>query len=178
MTEEKKDPWLNYLALATVILAVCATLSTFKGGSYSTRSVLSQTQASDQWAFYQSKSVKGYLYELQRDKLALELGAHRQGFRQAVLDAYEKKIASYEGKIGEYEAERASIQKSAKKFEEIRDDAQKHASAFGIAVIFLQISILLSSIAALIKKKYIWYIGLGVGAWGIVAFLNGFFLFL
>jgi len=31
MAEEKKDSWLNYLALETVILAVCATLSTLKG---------------------------------------------------------------------------------------------------------------------------------------------------
>ncbi len=73
MAEEKKEPWLNYLALTTVILAVCATLSTFKGGGFSTRSVLSQTQASDQWAYYQAKSIKGYLYELQKEKLELEL---------------------------------------------------------------------------------------------------------
>jgi len=30
MTEERKKLWLNYLALTTVILAVCATLSAFK----------------------------------------------------------------------------------------------------------------------------------------------------
>jgi Domain of unknown function (DUF4337) len=58
MAEEKKEAWLNYLALMTVIFAVCATLSTFKGGGYSTRSVMSQSQASDEWAFYQSKSIK------------------------------------------------------------------------------------------------------------------------
>ena len=28
MAEEKKEKWLNYLALTTVIFAVCATLST------------------------------------------------------------------------------------------------------------------------------------------------------
>jgi hypothetical protein len=55
MVEEKKEVWLNYLALTTVVLAVCATVSTFKGGSYSTRSVLSQSQAANQWAFYQAK---------------------------------------------------------------------------------------------------------------------------
>ena len=32
MAEEKKEKWLNYLALISVILVVCATLSTFKGG--------------------------------------------------------------------------------------------------------------------------------------------------
>jgi Domain of unknown function (DUF4337) len=52
MAEEKKEPWLNYLALATVILAVCATLSTFKGGGFSTRSVLSQSKAASQWAYF------------------------------------------------------------------------------------------------------------------------------
>ncbi len=68
MAEEKKERWLSYLALTTVIFAVCATLSTFKGGGFSTKSVLAQTQASDQWAYYQSKSIKSYLYELQKEK--------------------------------------------------------------------------------------------------------------
>jgi len=58
MAEEPKEKWLNYLAFNNSILAVCATLSTFKGAGYSTRSVLSQTLASDQWAYYQSKSIK------------------------------------------------------------------------------------------------------------------------
>ncbi|KAF0154671.1 MAG: hypothetical protein FD159_2502 [Syntrophaceae bacterium] len=48
MAEETKEKWLNYLALTTVIFAVCATLSTFKGAGYSTKSVLSQTQAANQ----------------------------------------------------------------------------------------------------------------------------------
>jgi hypothetical protein len=34
MAEEKKEPWLNYLALTTVVFAVCATLSTLKGGAF------------------------------------------------------------------------------------------------------------------------------------------------
>ncbi len=73
MAEEKKEPWLNYLALTTVIFAVCATLSTLKGGGFSTRSVMSQSQASDQWAYYQSKSIKGYLYDLQKEKFEMDL---------------------------------------------------------------------------------------------------------
>ena len=50
---DTKEPLMDYLALTTVILAVCATLSTFKGGGYSTHSVISQAQASDQWAYFQ-----------------------------------------------------------------------------------------------------------------------------
>ena len=31
MADDKKEAWLNYLALTTVVFAVCATLATFKG---------------------------------------------------------------------------------------------------------------------------------------------------
>jgi hypothetical protein len=177
MAEEKKEPWLNWLALTTVILAVCATLSTFKGGGYSTRSVMSQTQASDQWAYFQAKSIKGYVYEMQKDKLELELQAAGGTLPAGAAAAYRQKIEEYSKKIAKYEGEKAEIQKEAKKFEEIRNDAQKHGQIFGIAVIYLQIAILLSSIAALIKKKPLWLLGMAIGLAGIVYFANGFLLF-
>lgn len=177
MAEEKKEPWLNYLALTTVILAVCATLSTFKGGGYSTRSVMSQTQASDQWAYFQSKSIKGYIYEIQKEKLELELKAADRKISPAITEEYNKKIEEYGNKIKKYESEKTSIQNEAKKFESIRNDAQKHSQIFGVAVIYLQIAILLSSIAALIKQRNIWLLGVAVGLVGIVYFANGFFLF-
>lgn len=177
MAEDKKEKWLNYLALTTVILAVCATLSTFKGGGYSTRSVMSQTQASDQWAYFQSKSIKGYIYEMQRDKLDLELKSIGSKIAPVVAEEYGKKIEDYSKKIAKYEAEKSDIQKEAKRFEEIRNDAQRHSQIFGIAVIYLQIAILLSSIAALIKKKPVWLLGVLVGLVGIAYFANGFLLF-
>ena len=178
MAEEKKESWLNYLALTTVILAVCATLSTFKGGGFSTRSVLSQSHAANQWAYYQAKSIKGYLYELQKEELELELKISGSKVPKSAVEEYEKKIDYYSKNIKRYDEEKTRIQKEAKKYETLHDDAQKHAQIFGIAVIFLQIAILLSSIAALMKKKPVWVLGLIMGAFGVIYFINGFFLFL
>jgi hypothetical protein len=177
MAEEKKEVWLNYLALTTVILAVCATLSTFKGGGYSTRSVMSQTQASDQWAYFQSKSIKSYIYEMQRDKLVLELKAMAGKNSKGIAAEYEKSISEYSKKIEKYDKEKTEIQNEAKRFEQVRNDAQKHSQIFGIAVIYLQIAILLSSIAALMKKKMLWILGVAIGFVGIFYFADGFFLF-
>ena len=87
------------------------------------------------------------------------------------------RIAAYAKRMGKYDSEKAEIMKEARKFEEIRDDAQKHARVFGIAVIFLQIAILLSSVAALLKKKLVWYLGLLIGAAGVFYFIDGFLLF-
>ena len=176
MADDKKEPWLNYLALTTIIFAVAATLSTFKGGGFSTRSVLSQEQASNKWAYYQSKSLKSYLYETQKDML--ELSSLRMTKNEAAAkEAFEKKAAEYEKSIKRYDKEKTEIKKEAEKFEVQRDDAQSHSKVFGMAVIFLQIAILLSSIAALIKRKYIWYLATATGAVGLVYFANGFFLF-
>ena len=176
MAEEKKERWLNYLALTTVILAVCATLSTFKGGGFSTRSVMSQTQASDQWAYFQAKSIKSYIYEMQKDKLELELKTAGKMSPQLAAE-FAKKIDEYAQKSKKYETEKNEIQAEAKRFEQVRNDAQNHSQIFGIAVIYLQIAILLSSIAALIKKKAVWLIGICLGLVGVTYFLNGFFLF-
>jgi hypothetical protein len=174
MAEEKKEKWLNYLALSTVILAVCATLSTFKGGGYSTRSLMNQSKASDQWAFFQSKSLKSYIFEMQCDNLELQKGLVNNSETQK----YQDKIATYQVKIKQYEKEKTEIKALAENFEKERDQTKEHSTIFGIAVIFLQVSILLSSIAALIKKKLIWYLSMGVGCIGVFYFFDGFFLFI
>ena len=166
MAEEKKDPWLNYLALTTVILAVCATLSTFKGGGYSTRTVINQSMAANQWSYYQAKSIKGYLYEIEKQNLELDIKSHG-GSPADVVAAYQKALDEAEQKITRYSAEKDTIQADAKKFEDIRDHAQRHSQVYGMAVIFLQIAILLSSIAALLKKKMVWILGLAVGLVGL-----------
>ncbi len=177
MAEDKKEPWLNYLALTTVIFAVCATLSTLKGGGYSSRSMMSQAQASDNWSYYQSKSIKGYVYELQREKFELDLKSIK-GMSRTLAADYEKRIAGYKEKIERYEKEKEEIKKKAEDLEKKRDDAALHSGAFGMAAMFLQIAILLSSIAALMKRQMFWFIGVGAGCFGLLYFVNGFLLFM
>lgn len=176
MAEEKKEPWLNYLALTTVIFAVCATLSTFKGGSFSTRSVLSQAQSADQWAYFQAKGLKSYLYEIQKERLELEI-EEGNALSPLAVESHKNKIAAYTDRISRYDKEKATIEKEARRLEAIRDDAQKHSQVFGVAIIFLQIAILLSSIAALMKIKVVWYLGSIMGIAGVFYFANGFLLF-
>jgi hypothetical protein len=129
-------------------------------------------------AYYQAKSIKGYLYELQKEKMEFELMALGPKGPSSLVEEYRNKIDFYAKNIKKYNEEKAQIEKDARNYEAIRDDAQKHAQTFGIAVIFLQIAILLSSIAALMKKKPVWILGLMTGAIGLFYFLNGFLLFL
>jgi hypothetical protein len=179
MAEEKKETWTTYLAITTVAFAVCATLSTFKGGGFSTKSLMSQTKASDRWAFFQAKSTKGYLFELQKERMELDkeiLPKTKDGAKAA--SKFQEKIDKYDAKIKQYDKDKEDITKEAKDFENEIAGFRQHSSAFGMAVIFLQVAILLSSIAALMKRRPIWFLSLAVGIVGIFYFINGFLLFI
>ncbi len=179
MAEEKKEKWLNYLALSTVIFAVCATLATFKGGGYSSKALLNQTNAANQWSYFQSKSIKSYIFENQKDNLELQKDIiSKTSNSKEDIAKYQVRIDNYDTKLKQYEIDKVEIKAKAEAFEKGRDECQKHGGLFGIAVIFLQVTILLSSIAGLMKKKPVWYLSLAIGAIGLFYFLNGFFLFL
>jgi hypothetical protein len=178
MAEEKRENWYTYMAVTTILIAVTATLSTFKGGGFSTRSLLNQTLASDQWSFFQAKSIKLNLSEMQRENLELQMTLlEKQKGNEALVSTYKDKIEEYKKNIQKYGEEKEAISKDAKNYESIRNESKKHSEKFGIAVIFLQISILLSSIATLSKKKFVWYCSLILGVFGIFYFIDGFFLF-
>ena len=161
-----KDRIPTFIAITTLILAVCATLSSFKAGGYSTKMVLAQSQASDQWAYYQAKSIKETAYQTQRD--ALELA--RQSTSMAA-EAYQAKIVAYDKEVARYKQEKNEIMAEAKKLEAARDQYQKHGMRFGEALILLQIGILLSSLASISKNHVYWYGGAIAGAGGVAAFL-------
>ena len=178
MAEEKKEKWLNYLALSTVIFAVCATLSTFKGGGYGSKALLNQTKESSEWSYFDSKSIKSYIFENQRDNLELqkEIIAKSSNNKDDIAK-YDAKIAYYGKKLKQYAHEKDSISNIAKSYDTQIKQCQDHSGNFGLAVIYLQVTILLSSIAGLLKKKPVWYLSLVIGAVGILYFINGFKLF-
>ena len=172
-TEPVKKSWkgnLNtFIAITTLILALCATLTAFKAGGYGNKMVLSQNQASDQWAYYQAKSIKETTIQTQRDMMELTM------IQTDKAEPYKGKIAQYDKEIARYKQDKAEITAEAKRLEAQRDDAQRYNSNFGQALIFLQIGILLSSLASINKVPYYWYMGLLVGGIGAAIYLYTMF---
>ena len=131
MAEEKKEKWLNWLALTTLIFSAAATLGSFRGGGYSGKATTSQILASDQWAFYQAKSIKEHAFELQRDALSLQaLSAPAP-----VQAKYQEALTRYAADIQRYEGEKQAIKSKAEGLEKQRDEASKFASIYGKAEI-------------------------------------------
>jgi len=70
-TDSKQETWTTWLALTTAILAVLAAVTTLYMGKFSSRAILDQGQETNQWSYYQAKSIKSYIYEIQQIAIML-----------------------------------------------------------------------------------------------------------
>jgi len=162
--KEKREAWTRYTAISVVFVAVLAAVATQWGGKYSTRTLtslneatLNQAKASDQWSFYQAKSIKQNLYEL----------AHSDTPGADPSDASAAKQKDIAAKIARYEQEKAQIKLEAEKLEAERQKFREAASAssargagLGLAVSIFQIAIAIASISMIVKRKPFYYASL------------------
>ncbi|HET9555476.1 MAG TPA: DUF4337 domain-containing protein [Anaeromyxobacteraceae bacterium] len=166
-----KERWMQWVALTTTVLAVCAAISSLKGGGYATKVQLATTRENDRWAQYQSKSIKQSLVSVERTLLQVQALEARTPEAKEAIAAH---LAKATGEVERYDAEKGQIKAEAEAVQ--RDEAafQRTAGAFGLAVMLLQIAIMLSSVGALIKRPIMWVVGLVFGAAGLVQMANGF----
>jgi|WetSurSiteA1Bulk_404760.scaffolds.fasta_scaffold111348_1 hypothetical protein len=173
MAEPVRETWIQWVALTTTVLAVCAAISTLKATGYSTKVQLYTTKEANQWAYFQAKSIKEHSFRLNRDVLGAVRGESKSPQVQKFLNA---KIKEYDGEIARYDKEKGDIKAEAENIIAQEDLFKKHNAAFALAVMLLQIAIMMSAVGALIKKKIMWLLGLVMGLWGLTYMINGFFL--
>lgn len=174
--EAKPFNWNTWIALTTAIMAVFAAVTTLYVGKYSSRTVLFQAQETDQWSYYQAKSIKSYLYEIQKQELELELAAGG-AVQKAALQKIRAVLADYEKQIKRYDGEKSEIKARAEELAKNKEVSSAKAGNYGYALIFLQIAIMLSSVSALTKKPYLWFLGLGMTSGWLFFFLDAIYLF-
>ncbi len=177
MGDSKQDKWMTWVALSTAILAVLAAVTTLYMGKYSSRAILMQGQETNQWGYYQAKSIKSYLYEIQAELMEMERlegGAKNQ---KANSDKFEQVLNRYKTTIKRYDKEKAEIKAKGDELAKQKVIAQDRGGNFGYSLIFIQIALMLSSIAALTKKKPLWYLGLATTVGWLFFFLDAILLF-
>ncbi len=171
-----RERWIVYLSFSTALIAVLAAVAALESGAYSNEALilknealLAQTKASDQWAYYQAKSVKGTIYSSQA---------------AAVQDSKPDLAVKAQKEAERYAHEEEEISKAAKGFEqEVKEDGDRsnesmeHHHRFAYSVTMFQISIALAAVAALSRQRLVWIGGLLVAVVGLIYFIDGFRLF-
>jgi len=125
-----------------------------------------QAQASDQWAYYQAKGIKGAVEEATR--------AAWQAANKTPPEILEQTAQRYA-------REQEGIKKQAEEKERERDEKSKEADqllarhhGFANAVALFQIAIALGAVAALTHTRTVWLGSMVVGAVAIVLFASQF----
>jgi len=158
--KEHREAWTKYVSLTVVIIAVFAAVATQWGGKYSSRTQMSQAQASDQWSFYQAKSIKQHLAE------ATLAQVKRSGnTNDAELARTIKKLSD---DLARYGTDKAEIKAKAEGLEKVRDDASKRSRALGQAISYFTVAIASASICMVTKKKPLWFVAIAMSIVAIV----------
>ena len=138
---EKKEKWTLLVAISTAIMAVLAAIAGLLAGHHSNEALIQQIKSSDQWAFYQAKSIKATIRAMQpatfTDKTPDQVKAEEEGIKTKA-EGFEKDSEFH---------------------------LQKHI-VLSKAVTLLQISIAISAISILTRRRFLWVVGMATALTG------------
>ena len=156
--KEKREGWTRYVSLMVVALAVATAIGSLKAGGFSGRVMLAQAQASDTWAFYQAKSIKRHISELEARTVSGD------------------QAAKASGDVERYRTDEKELEAKAHSLEARRDEAARHGPPLGFGIASLQISIALASVCLITKRKALWAAAGLLGAMGVGYVVYGLYL--
>src|SRR6266568_7361556 len=139
--------WISWVALSTAILAVLAAIAGLLSGRHVNEAMMNQIEASDQWSYYQAKSIKATVLDAK-----ISLAGTPNESDQSKRDRYEKEQEEIKSEAEHKEAEAKS-------------HFHKH-EVFAGGVTMFQIAIAIAAISALTKKRRFWIVSLLFGIVG------------
>jgi hypothetical protein len=177
--QERRESWTKFTSLSLVFIAVLASVASQWSGKYGgtvlvslNKSTYNQALASDQWSYYQAKSIKQNLYEALR-----EVAPKNADGESAAA------VAAFNAKVAKYKAEEAEIMDKAKGLEKDRDTqgavadrANKLGGYMGTAVSIFQIAIALGSICLVTKKKPLWYLSMAIAVLATIKMIQAWMM--
>lgn len=163
--------WIDHAARTTAVLAILAAVSSGQYANQFSRTILAQAEASDQWSYYQSKSIKRHLVQGQFE--LLQALAATQPAAAAELSKLGSNDAAA---VKKYDAEIVEIRSKAEKIEADKRLHEKQGNWFQGAFIILQAGVVLCTIASSSKRKELWAAAIAFGVAGLVVVGYGFML--
>lgn len=147
--KHSREIWISWVALSTAILAVLAAIASLLSGEHANEAMLSQIEASNQWNYYQAKSIKAAILDA------------KTAFTGGSDESDQSKRARYEKEQEQIKSEAEHKEVAAKSY------FHKH-EVFARGVTMFQIAIAIAAISALTRKRSFWVVSLVFGAFGCV----------
>jgi hypothetical protein len=166
-----------YLGIVAMLLAI-----TSLGGSNATKVMLNANiQASDIYAYYQSKYIRQTVYQTIADELEAQLLA-QPDMLEAAKAKFEEAIRRYRSRAERYESDpstgegKKELLAKAKEWEVKRDHAAERDPNFDFAEALFQIAIVLGSVSIVATSRSLIRLSGGLAVVASLLMINGYFL--
>ena len=174
LKEQSARQFTRVTALITAFYAVLLAVVALGGNNAAKEVSLSQQRASDQWAFYQAKAIRGHLYHIEAMRIESELGdvvaTDAAGLRKTAF------LAEMKQQEAHYETEKKEIERQARELEHERDVYRQKDPYFDFGEVLLQIGIVLASMSILTGARPIFWASVAAAVLGAILGFNGYLL--
>lgn len=173
-TEQNNDMFDKLVALSTSFIAVGLSISTILNNAAGDDLLIFRSEANNKWSYFQSKSIKQSLYDLEAKNL--ELSMEDESLSPKYRDKTAERVLFFKKESKRYEVEKGEISADAKQAEDLMEKADQKGTKFDLAEALYQIAIILSAISMIAKSRPTWYLSilLGVIAIGITTYTHFF----
>jgi len=166
--EGAEDRLVSAAAVAIALLATFMAFCGVKGDNTDYAIIQENADAMDQWAMYQAKSMKGYMFELQRDAFQAQMAVAGPGLSAAARRELTGMVQGYETTISRYEGEKEEIKLTAERHEKARDALNDVANKLDLAEVFLSLAVALMAITILTKRRWLFGMSVVPGLLGVL----------
>ena len=170
------DRFSKRVALMTAVYAVVLAIASLGGSNAMKEMLLAQQEASNQWAFYQAKSIREHQYRVQKLVLEADLEERGESLKPQSRRKLEAALQRFTEEEKRYAEEKKDIEKAARKQEAERDRNQAKDPYFDYAEVLLQIAIVMGAVSILSKSRPPFYTSLGLAVVGAALAVNGYTL--
>ncbi len=178
--KEIRDRWISvYIGIIAVILAICA----MGGGNATKDSTRYNIEATNGWAFFQAKNLRRNALVLSVDELELTMKTNPTLTPEARA-LYEEKIKTRKADIARLTSDPAAKEgldqlfEKNKALEGQRDNSLRRDPYFDYGQAFLQIAIVIASVALISNGSLLLVFSVLFAAFGVLCTLNGYTLLL
>ncbi|HUO25408.1 MAG TPA: DUF4337 domain-containing protein [Candidatus Aquilonibacter sp.] len=160
----KHDPRLAPVSLTMAVLAVVVAVVSLLGHRAHTEELVLQTKSTDQWAYYQAKNIREHEDSLFGDLAGVVAGKDGPAGQLQ---------AKYLQEAQRYAREKKDIEAQAHDLEMGVALERNRADRYDLAEVFLEIALVITSITLLSGRRLFWYVGLFLGAVGLLLAATG-----
>lgn len=165
------EKWKRISSFATMVFALMIAIASFGIENANHHALLLKNEAIDNWSFFQAKSLKERMYDIE---------AHSLGFTEKSDPLFDEKaylIQKYQQEVSRYQKEQEEIIKKARYYTKQSESYDMKGNFYELAQVFFELAIVLNALFLMSDRKMFFTSSSFTASAGVIFIFIGLFYF-